>query len=139
MQGESNLEAMIANMNAQLNEGEYVFVTVQNADLIPRDLCICEMKEQEGTTLVISKETAIAHGLAFDFVAAWLTLQVHSSLSAVGLTAAFATELTKHGISANVIAGFYHDHIFVDSKDGIRALNTLQDMANKISIQKSTL
>ena len=136
MLGQSNLEAIIANMNAKLNEGEFVFVTVPNADLIPRDLCICEMKEMEGTTLVVSKETAIAYGLDFDFVAAWLTLQVHSALSAVGLTAAFATELARHGISANVIAGYYHDHIFVDIRDGARALNTLQDMSDKINNQK---
>jgi hypothetical protein len=38
---------------------------------------------------------------------------VHSSLEAVGLTAAVAGALTAAGISANVVAAFHHDHVFV--------------------------
>ncbi|MBA3667539.1 MAG: hypothetical protein H0W65_07445 [Sphingomonas sp.] len=42
-----------------------------------------------------------------------LTLEVQSSLFAVGLTGVFAMALAHQGISANVIAGALHDHIFV--------------------------
>ena len=38
---------------------------------------------------------------------------MHTALDAVGLTAAVATALAEHGIPANVIAGFYHDHLLV--------------------------
>lgn len=38
---------------------------------------------------------------------------MHSSLEAVGLTAAVAARLAEPGISANVVAGFFHDHVFV--------------------------
>ena len=58
-----------------------------------------------------------------------ITLTIHSSLEAVGLTGAFATELARHGISANVVAGFYHDHIFVGAADADRAMAALTDLA----------
>ena len=61
--------------------------------------------------------------------AAWITLEVHSSLAAVGLTAAFAGALAQANISCNVIAGYYHDHLFVARDDAERALSTLRALA----------
>ena len=54
---------------------------------------------------------------------------MHSSLAAVGLTAAFAKALAGEGISCNVIAGFHHDHLFVAEADAERALTRLQRLA----------
>ncbi|CAE7213294.1 GIP, partial [Symbiodinium microadriaticum] len=66
---------------------------------------------------------------SYSYVSAWITLTVHSSLEAVGLTAAFASALAREGISANVVAAFFHDHVFVDIKDAERAVATLQKMS----------
>jgi len=129
--GITNLQELINNMEPILNEGEYVFTTVANADAIPRDIPICEIKEKEGITLVLKKEDAQRFNLSFDFVAAWITLTVHSALEAVGLTAAFASELGKHHISCNVVAGFYHDHIFVGVNDREKAMQVLKNMSKK--------
>ena len=57
-----------------------------------------------------------------------ISLHVHSSLDAVGLTAAFSTALGNAGISANVVAAYYHDHIFVPTDKADKALNVLQGM-----------
>lgn len=89
---------------------------------------ICIFKEEEGYTLVLSK--SIADNLNFDYsyIASWITLTVHSSLEAVGLTAVFSNALAKHKISCNVIAGFYHDHIFVDKEKGEMAMIILSEL-----------
>lgn len=127
--GETDLDKLIANLEPVLNEGEYVFVTVCDTEEIPRESTICEIKEKEGVTVIISKLEADALGLSYDYIASWITLNVHSSLEAVGLTAAFSTALGNNGISCNVIAGYYHDHIFIDIKDQKKALSVLQNMA----------
>lgn len=126
--GITDLQELIAKMEPILNEGTYVFTTVSQANNIPRNLPICEIKEQEGITLVLKKEDAQQLGLSFDFVAAWITLRVHSALDAVGLTAAFSSELGRHNISCNVIAGYYHDHIFVAVQDRAKAMRVLRKM-----------
>jgi hypothetical protein len=129
--GETDLEKLIANMEPILNEGDYVFSTVLNVDQIPRSITVCEIKEKEGITVVLLKKDADSLGLKYEFIASWITLNIHSSLEAVGLTAAFSTELGNNGISCNVIAGYYHDHIFVDKKDQEKAMNVLQSMSKK--------
>lgn len=130
--GITNLEVLIKNMEPVLNEGEYVFATVKNTDAISRDMTICEIKEKEGITIVVAKEEAEKLGLPFEFIASWITLNVHSSLDAVGLTAAFSTVLGQHHISCNVIAGYNHDHIFINVKDKEKAMQVLWDMTKKI-------
>ncbi|MCB0707372.1 MAG: ACT domain-containing protein [Saprospiraceae bacterium] len=124
--GETALQKLIANMEPVLNEGEYVFASVSDINAIPREITICEIKEKEGVTVIVSKKDAERLGLPFEFVAAWITLNIHSALEAVGLTAAFASALGENNISCNVVAGYYHDHIFVDTKDKYKAMVVLQ-------------
>ena len=126
--GITDLQQLIRNMEPVLNQGEYVFASVLDITKIPRAVTICEMREKEGMTVVLAKKEAEKLGLPFEFVAAWITLNIHSALEAVGLTAAFATALGKNNISANVIAGYYHDHIFVDTKDAEKAMQVLWGM-----------
>ncbi len=129
MKGESNLAQLIKGMAPRLNPGEYVFVTIKDIDKIDRTHTICEFKEKEGITIVIEKSKADESELAYEYIASWITLMIHSSLEAVGLTAIFSTELAKHNISCNVISAYYHDHIFVDKKDSARAVQVLRDLS----------
>lgn len=128
----SELEVLLKSMSPQIIEGNYVFCTVKGPlseywHLDP----IATFREQEGLTLVLLEQQAKAAQLQFDSVFSLITLTVHSSLEAVGLTAAFATKLASYGISANVIAGYYHDHIFVQSTLAEKALQALQEFTQQ--------
>ncbi len=129
MAGETNLTALVQGMTPKLNSGDYVFCTVKDISKINRNDTICEFKEAEGTTIVINRLKADALKLKYDYVASWITLTIHSSLDAVGLTALFSTELAKNDISCNVIAGYYHDHIFVNKKDADKAIEVLKNLS----------
>lgn len=129
MAGEKNLTALIQGMTPKLNTGEYVFCTIKDVSKINRNDTICEFKEEEGTTIIMNRLKADVLKLNYDYVASWITLTVHSSLDAVGLTALFSTELAKNNISCNVVAGYYHDHIFVHKKDTDTAIEVLKNLS----------
>jgi hypothetical protein len=129
MNAQNDLQKLVKGMTPKLNDGEYVFTTIDKMGSLDVSQTLCIFKEAEGLTLVIDRQVADELHLKYDFVASWITLQIHSSLGAVGLTAVFSAELAKHDISCNVIAGFYHDHIFVSAKDSIRAVEILESLA----------
>lgn len=129
MAGETNAQKLIKGMTPKLHPGDYVFCTVTDVNAINRADTIFEFREEEGTTVVIERNKADALKLEYEYVSSWITLQIHSSLEAVGLTALFATELAKYSISCNVIAGYYHDHIFVATQDAEKAMKALVGLA----------
>lgn len=131
MNNKTELTNLIKRLSPVLNNGEYVFCTVNDPKEIERKDTICEFQEEEGTTLILEKDKADKLGLSYEFIASWITLKVHSSLEAVGLTAVFSSELAKHNISCNVIAGYYHDHIFVHSKDRKKAMEALKALSKR--------
>ncbi|VEF12596.1 acetyltransferase [Pseudomonas fluorescens] len=129
MAGETSLSTLLRSMSPQLNAGDYVFCTLGDSRIPDGLEVIGSFREQEGLTLILERSQAEQAGFSFDYVAAWITLNVHSALQAVGLTAAFATALGQAGISCNVIAGYYHDHLFVGRADAERAMHVLRDLA----------
>lgn len=129
MAGETSLATLLRSMSPELNDGDYVFCTVADASLLKSADVLGSFREREGLTVIIERQQAEALGLSFDYVAAWITLNVHSALEAVGLTAAFAGALGRAGISCNVIAGFYHDHLFVGKDDAHEAMSVLRQLA----------
>ena len=88
------------------------------------------IREPEGLTAVIRREHADALGLPYDYLAAWITLRVHSALDAVGLTAAVSTALADAGLSCNVLAGYYHDHLLVRADRAPEALKVLSELSH---------
>ena len=112
--------------------GFHGFCVIPDLKDINLEEVILVFKEQEVTTVVIKKELADSLKLEYSFIASWITLRVHSSLKAVGLTAAFSNALSKNGIGCNVVAAFYHDHIFDDHNDAIKAMEVLNQLSNSL-------
>jgi uncharacterized protein len=125
MSGEKNLEKLLKSMKPKHILGQYVFCVVENQANINLEEIEMFFREQEGITLILKKEIADKLNMNYSFIASWITLTVHSSLEAVGLTAAFSKALSENNISCNVVAAFYHDHIFVDEKDTDKAIEIL--------------
>ena len=125
------LDEILKNLQPKLNSGQYVFVVCSNIKKIP-DLedILCLFKEGPSISIIMEKSIADRLNLTYNYLAAWITLEVNSSLSAVGLTAMFSNELTKHEISCNVVAGALHDHIFVEYEKREKALTALLSLTN---------
>ncbi|MBV7256178.1 ACT domain-containing protein [Pacificimonas sp. WHA3] len=116
MTGETDLRTLLRTMSAVLADGLYVFasVTAVTANAVPADISVrMRLEEAEGVTLILLKDDAKAAGLAFEFPCRMITLNVHSSLAAVGFLARITTALAKAGIGVNPVSGFHHDHLFV--------------------------
>ena len=125
----SDLAELLRTMRPTVLPDEYVFVEVDEGRLA--DLSYAALvREAEGIGVVMRRQDADEAGLGYDFVAAWITLTVHSDLAAVGLTAAFATALGAEGISCNVIAGLRHDHLLVPVERRQDALDALARLAS---------
>ncbi|MFE0650418.1 ACT domain-containing protein [Streptomyces sp. NPDC059534] len=130
MNAERDLTRLLAGMRPELDPGRYVFTTVDGP--APDGVApVVTVAESEGLTLVLRQEEADAAGLAYDYVASRITLRIHSALDAVGLTAAVAGELAAAGMSCNVVAGFHHDHLFVEHARAEEALAALDRLAER--------
>jgi len=131
MSGETDLDRLIRSMKPMLNAGGYVFCTVdtleQAAGLNPLGM----FQEEEAVTVILLKTQADEASLPCSAPLAWITLTVHSSLEAVGLTAAVSKALTEADISCNVVAANYHDHIFVPLDDAGRAMEALERLSKE--------
>jgi hypothetical protein len=128
MAGITELDELLKSISPELQSGEYVFCSVGGnysdySHLNP----LASFKESEGLSLILPVEAAEKANIAYEGKFKQITLTVHSSLDAVGLTAAIAIKLASHGISANVVAAYYHDHIFVQSEKADKALMALND------------
>ena len=128
MSGETDLDKLIALMQPRLLEDEYVFCTMNStadtADLNP----LATYQEEEGLSLLIEKSRADQYSIPYTSSFRGITLSVHSSLDAVGFTAAVSRKLASHGISANVIAAHYHDHVFVPADRAEQAISLLTEL-----------
>ncbi len=130
MAGIVELDELLKTMSPEIKSGEYVFCAVEGnysdyAHLNPLGCFV----EAEGLTLIVAVEAAEKDRLEYAGKFKQITLTVHSSLDAVGLTAAVATKLAACGISANVVAAYYHDHIFVQTEKADEALLALKEFS----------
>ncbi|NJN22289.1 MAG: ACT domain-containing protein [Leptolyngbya sp. RL_3_1] len=114
MIGETNLATLLRQMTPHLHPATFVFCTLppeilKTLTIQPR----CTFQEAEGMTLLVTQAEAEAQNWPYTYPCRQITLEIHSSLEAVGFLAAITTALAAEGISVNPVSAYYHDHLFV--------------------------
>ncbi|SLN11205.1 ACT domain protein [Roseovarius albus] len=122
---------MIRQMRPALRDGSYHFVHVADTELAARAMLmsIASFAEDEGLSLILPSAALSELGLIDDMPMRCITLQVHSALDGVGLTAAVATVLAENGIPCNMVAAYHHDHAFVPAESAEEAVALLESIA----------
>ena len=135
MSGQTNLERILHNLSARIRSDVYVFCSIPNG--VYGDFAhtnpIASFQENEGLSLVITQQAATRNKLSYEGTFRCITLAVHSSLHAVGLTAVVSQALAEKQISANMIAGCHHDHIFVPASLAEQALRIIENISTGVS------
>lgn len=123
-------QAMIAGMAPRLDSQLWHFCTTSEPGPLAQQ-ALARFEEEEGTSLILPDAVARSHGFDTGLPMARITLQVHSALDGVGLTAAVAGVLARAGIPCNMVAAFHHDHAFVPWAQRAAALRLLEDLARQ--------
>lgn len=130
MTGETDLKTLLASMTPELLAGTYVFVTLPPGIPQPEGVePVMIFREREGVTLIVTEDAASAAGLTASFRCRMITLNIHSSLEAVGFLAAITIRLAAAGMGVNPVSAFYHDHLFVPADRAEEAMELLRQLA----------
>jgi len=134
MSGIKDLDILLSNIEPVLDERNFVFCSFPTIDWkIMYELNpIGIFHEKEGVTFILDTKNAVDKKIDYLSVYRLITLNVHSSLDAVGLTAAFSAKLAEKNISANVVAAYYHDHILVPEEKAEQALEAILELQKKV-------
>ncbi|MFG0293701.1 MAG: ACT domain-containing protein [Phycisphaerales bacterium JB050] len=135
MRGEERLNTLLRTLRTSLVDGVFVFASVPSDEIPPGVAARMVFQEAEGTTLVLLRQDAIDAGLAHEFPCRMITLDVHSSLEAVGFMARVASALAEYDIAVNPVSGFYHDHLFVPEDRVTDALGVLERLSRVASVE----
>lgn len=132
MPDDTNPRLLIQNMEPELKEGEYVFASFSKEKIINKKLNpICTFMEEEGISIIINRDEADLNTIQYESVFRMITLNIHSSLNAVGFIAKITSELANHNIGVNPVSAYYHDHLFVPSAKAEEAFAILSNLKQK--------
>jgi uncharacterized protein len=147
--GELSLSTLLKSLTVVQHPSTYVFATILTSSQLPVPLsdvllvfqepCTSSLSSSisntasEMTTLILTQDLAIKYSIDYTFPSTMLTCNVHSSLDAVGFMAEMGRVLTAEGIGCNVIAGYFHDHLFVPIERAADAVSVLEGLREKAS------
>ncbi len=130
----TDLDALLRDMKPVLDQQRYAYAALPSRETAWPEQAIACFQEDEGRSVIAPHDQLEAAGLPLQFPCRRITLTVHSALEAVGLTACVSAALSQAGISANVVAGLHHDHVFVpetQAKQALLVLETLSETARR--------
>lgn len=129
MAGEMNLDRLIASMTPELQPGIFVFATSPSLTAEVMQQAAMTFRETEGVTAIVPESIADEHGLTYTYPCRCITLNVHSSLEAVGFLAVITHALAKAGIGVNPVSAYFHDHLFIAKEHVEEALAILKGLS----------
>ena len=128
---ETDIDILIKNMEPILKDGVYVFHSSDmNFSEASKLDPIMIFRENEGTALILKKEMADQAKLDYIYTSRMITLNVHSSLDAIGFLAKITTALANGGISVNPVSAYFHDHLFVPVDKADLAMKVLIELTD---------
>jgi uncharacterized protein len=128
MAGIKNLKLLLRSMKPELVKGQFVFCCVNEvSNLNP----VMTFREKEGMTIVVRKRDADKNHLKYEFTWALITLDVNSSLEAIGFLAAVTKKLADARIPVNAVSAFHHDHLFVPCDKQEKAVSLLKSISQQ--------
>jgi uncharacterized protein len=129
-QGEKDLDVLLASLETLLDPETFVFLTLPFSKTVPPTLELqMSFREAEGLTAIVTQASAVSHGLEYIFPCRMITLNIHSSLEAIGFIAVIASRLKENLMGVNPVSGFFHDHLFVPEGREEEALDVLREIA----------
>ena len=131
MSGATDLEWMLASLEPVLDPRRFCFVSFAHMPLAEAEAFdpIALFRESEGLSVVAEDKMLLGHIASDTPRFSMISITVHSSLESVGLTAALSAALAEAGISANVIAATFHDHVFVPEARSADAMAVLKALS----------
>ncbi len=130
MAGETDLDALLRDLSPMLADEKHGFATIAIGQGWPQGLVpVATFAEAEGASVIAL--SSILEGIGLDFEGDWakITIGAQSALESVGLTARIAGVLAENDISANIVAAYHHDHIFVPWEKRDDAMAALQSLS----------
>jgi hypothetical protein len=118
----SELVALFRASAAKLNQGVYVYSIVPISTDLSRVNTIAIFNEIEGVTVIVSEFEAIKAKLPILFRVAWITLTKPYNPRVAQLSQA----LRELGLSCNIVAAVYHNHLFVPVDVAAEAMERLR-------------
>ena len=129
MPGETNLQRLLGSISPELVPDIFVFTTLPTSTSRPPGIDpVMIFREGEGETLILPEEEALNANLPASFRSRMITLNVHSSLDAVGFLAAITARLAAAGVGVNPVSGYFHDHLFVPADRAEEAMAILKTL-----------
>ena len=130
--GVKDLKTLLRSMQPALLEGSWAYATVPKGKPMPPGLNpLAIYQEPEGTSLLLSEADLARSGLPHAFFCRGISLNVNSSLYAVGFLAAVSDTLAKAAMSINIVSAFHRDYIFVPTGRAEEAVTLLKKLAAK--------
>ncbi|CAK4028320.1 Hypothetical predicted protein [Lecanosticta acicola] len=137
--GTTNLRELIKSTTPILEPEQFVFAhLLADSSKLPDTFSrMSELnvkmlfREREAWTIILPQAVADREGLGYEFPCRQITLNIHSSLDAVGFIAAIAARLTRLSVGVNCVAAYYHDHLFIPTGREDSVVAELEAMASE--------